>query len=225
MVRMKSLRVLHDLALVPEGKSCALIIRHADRDGPTDRLVAKDEGLNETGRRRATMLGVALRRFDIVRYYSSPVGRCVETCERMAEGYGEVAKVESTEFLGMRAPSMIRPEDAYSLMRSMGLVSFTEAYVNGHIDPKVAVPCSEGARMLFSYAIERIRDVENCVAVMVTHDMVLTPALAKYFHYDVRKNGLVPFLDGMVLYSSDYGYRATYANSIMKVTKVGEPRP
>jgi len=74
---MKSLRVLQDLALVPEGKSCALIIRHADRDGQTDRLVSKDEGLNEVGRRRATMLGGALRRFYDLHLYSSPVTRCV----------------------------------------------------------------------------------------------------------------------------------------------------
>lgn len=222
---MKSLRILHDLALVPEGKSAAIMIRHADRNGSLDRMVDKGEGLNDLGRRRSVELGKALKRFDVLRLVSSPVGRCVETCERIAEGYGEPLPVESSEFLGMRAPFMLQPEEAYRLMRSMGLFSFVEAYVNGRIDPKIAVPCPEGTRMLLAFGMERMRDVDNCAVVMVTHDMMITPAMVKYFGHDVRKSGLVPFLDGMVLYSSDYGFRLTHENKIIKVTKEGEPKP
>ncbi|HUL39632.1 MAG TPA: histidine phosphatase family protein [Methanomassiliicoccales archaeon] len=222
---MKSLRVLQDLALVPEGKSCALIIRHADRDGQVDRLVPKDESLNGTGRRRATELGKALKRFDLLRLLSSPIGRCVETCERISEGYGEKVEVETTEFLGMRCPTMLKPDEAYRLMGSMGLYSFTESYVAGKLDPKVVRSCEEGAKMLFHYAIESIRHKDNLVTAIVTHDMLITPAMVKYFGFDVRKAGLVPFLDGMVLYSSDYGYRVAHENRILKVTKEGEPKP
>jgi len=222
---MKSLRVLQDLALVPEGKSCALIIRHADRDGQVDRLVAKDEPLNETGRRRATMLGVALRRFYFLHLYSSPVTRCVETCELISQGYGQKVEVEATEFLGMRCPTMLKPDEAYKLMCSMGLYSFTEAYVAGRLDPKIVRSCEEGARMLFSYAMETIKDKDNQAVVIVTHDMLLTPALVKYFGYDVRKGGLVPFLEGFVLYSSDYGYRVAHEHKVLKLSKEGELKP
>jgi hypothetical protein len=222
---MKSLRVLQDLALVPEGKSCALIIRHADRNGQVDRIVPKDESLTENGRRRATELGKALKRFDLLRLLSSPIGRCVETCERISDGYGEKVEVETTEFLGMRCPTMLKPEEAYKLMCSMGLHSFTEAYVAGRLDPRIVRSCEEGAKMLFSYAMDQIRGRDNQVAVIVTHDMLLTPALVKYFGFDVRKAGLVAFLDGMVLYSSDYGFRVTYGQKVLKVSKDGEPRP
>ena len=222
---MKSLRVLQDLSLVPEGKSCALIIRHADRNGQVDRIVPKDESLTDVGRRRATELGKALKRFDLLRLLSSPIGRCIETCERISEGYGEKVEVETTEFLGMRCPTMLKPEEAYKLMCSMGLYSFTEAYVAGRLDPKIVRSCEEGAKMLFAYAIESIRDKDNEAAVIVTHDMLITPAMVKYFGFDVRKAGLVPFLDGMVLYSSDYGYRIAYDHKVLKVTKDGEPKP
>lgn len=222
---MKSLRVLQDLALVPEGKSCALIIRHADRNGQVDRIVAKDEGLTETGKRRAIELGRALKRFDVLQMYSSPIRRCVETCELISQGFGEKVEAETTEFLGMRCPTMLKPDEAYKMMGSMGLHSFTEAYVAGRLDPKVVRSCEEGARMLFSYAIEKIRDKDNQVAVIVTHDMLITPSLVKYFGFDLRKGGLVPFLDGPILYSSDYGYRVAYEHKILKVTKEGEPKP
>jgi hypothetical protein len=221
---MKPLRVLQDLALVPTGKSCALIIRHADRDGQVDRLLPKDEGLNDTGRRRATELGKALRRFDLLRLLSSPIGRCVETCEHISEGYGEKVEVEPTEFLGMRCPTMLKPDEAYRLMGSMGLYSFTEAYVAGRLDPKVVRSCEDGAKMLFSYAIDSFREKDNQASVIVTHDMLVTPAMVKYFGFDVRRTGLVPFLDGMVLYSSDYGYRLAYDHRVLKLSKEGEPR-
>jgi hypothetical protein len=106
----------------------------------------------------------------------------------------------------------------------MGLHSFTEAYVAGRLDPKIVRSCEDGAKMLFSYAMDQIRGRDNQVAVIVTHDMLLTPALVKYFGFDVRKAGLVAFLDGMVLYSSDYGYRVAYGQKVLKVTKDGEPR-
>lgn len=221
---MKSLRILHDVALAPEGRSAALLLRHADRNGPQERMVDKNESLNDSGRRRAAELGKALKRFDMLHLLSSPVGRCVETCERIAEGYGEHVPVETSEAMGPRAPFLLRPEEAYNMMRTMGLFSFVEAYVNGRIDPRVAVPCPEGTRMMLSFALSRIRDAGNCAVVMVTHDMVLTPALVKYFGHDVRRNGLVPFLDGFVLYSSDYGFRLAHGGKVLKVTKEGELR-
>ena len=79
--------------------------------------------------------------------------------------------------------------------------------------------------MLFSYAMETIKGKENQAVVIVTHDMLLTPALVKYFGYDVRKGGLVPFLEGFVLYSSDYGYRVAHEHKVLKLSKEGELKP
>ncbi|MCU0861978.1 MAG: histidine phosphatase family protein [Methanomassiliicoccales archaeon] len=217
----KSLRILQDLALVPEGRNCALIIRHADRNGAIDALVDAKEGLNEVGRKRSMELGAALRRFDYLRMISSPVERCVETCEAMAKGFGPNHTIETTEYLGMMAPTMLQPGVAYQLMRSMGLHGFVEAYVAGRIDKKAVLSCEEGARMLMAYAIDRLRGATGTALSLVTHDMLITPAMVRYFGYDHRTKGLVPFLDGMVLYESDYGLRLCHAGKVLKVTKDG----
>jgi len=213
----EGLKILQDLALVPKGRSCAIIIRHADRDGAVDTVVDNLEALNAQGRRRATELGRYLKRFDSLQMYSSPIGRCEETCVRMGEGFGREYTLEKTELLGMKAPSMLQPDLAYQLMRSMGFYGFLDAYVQGRIDQNVAMPCEEGTKMLLSFAIDRMRDTSNGVVVMVTHDMILTPPLAYYFNYDYRTNGLVPFLEGVVLYEDGDGYTASYGGRSVRV--------
>ncbi len=215
------LKVLQDLASVPEGRSCAVIIRHADRGGAVDTVVDNEESLNDLGRSRAAELGLFLRRFDSLQMYSSPIGRCEETCMRLGEGYGREYSLEKTELLGMRAPFMLQPDVAYSLMRSLGLYGFLDAYVQGRIDRKVAMPCEDGAQMLLSYAIDKVRGVSNGVVVMVTHDMILTPPLAYYFDYDYEENGLVPFLEGIVLSEGEAGYTASYDGRSVRVLENG----
>ncbi|MEM0449589.1 MAG: histidine phosphatase family protein [Methanomassiliicoccales archaeon] len=217
----KGLRILQDIALVPPGKNCTIIIRHADRDGALDNLIDNEIGLNDIGRRRAIEFGKALQQFNSLQMFTSPVKRCVETCNAIASGFGTDYTLEITELLGMSSPIMSQPEVAYSLMRSMGLNGFIEAYISGKIDRKIVTPTEEGLRIILSFALGKMRDSTARAFIMVTHDMIITPALVKFFGYDYRAKGLVPFLDGMVLYESDYGLRLCYAGKILKVSKDG----
>lgn len=218
---MTDLRILDDIAQVPTGSGCALIIRHGDRDGVMDRVVADEKGLNDRGSRRSLELGRSLRRFTELRSWSSPIGRCVDTCAKVGEGFGSSCPIESTEFLGMRAPFMRRPEEAYRLMKTLGLNGFVKAYVSDEIDPQTALPCPEGTRMLLSYAIERTKGMREGVGLFVTHDMIITPPLAYYFGYDYEGKGLVPFLDGVVLYETKGGYAARFRGEVLKVAPDG----
>jgi len=233
------IRILDDLGQVPHGACCALIIRHGDRDALLDRTVGHDKvtvrlnlrsfehdskvRLNQRGAERSVLLGRSLQGFSTLRSWSSPVGRCVDTCRNIASGYGTEDGVERTDFLGMQAPFMARPREAYQLMVDLGLEGFVDAYVNDRIDPRIALPCPEGTRMMFVYAIERIGPMSGGVGVFVTHDMILTPALAYYFGYDFKGKGLVPFLDGFVLYEDEDGYVARFRGEEIKVSPSGTP--
>jgi len=75
--------------------------------------------------------------------------------------------------------------------------------------------------MMFSYAIDRLKDMRGGAVVVVTHDMILTPPLGRLFGYDYLGKGLVPFLDGMILYQSDGGYVATHGGKSIRVSSDG----
>ncbi|MFA5313943.1 MAG: histidine phosphatase family protein [Methanomassiliicoccales archaeon] len=215
-------RIASDIDAVPEGSNCAVIVRHADRDGEMNQVVRKDEGLNDTGIRRAEQLGSELRRFSDLISFSSPIGRCVDTCVHISNGYGKDAKPTCTELLGMSAPFMIDPLRAYGMMKEIGLLEFVDRYVHDGLDESMVLPCSEGMRMMLSYVISNIKGMKGGIGVFVTHDMIITPPMAYYFGYDFKK-GLVPFLDGIVLYEKGDGYVARYAGKEILVNGDGVP--
>jgi hypothetical protein len=218
-------RISTDLSKVPAGSNCALLIRHGDRNGALAKVVNEQEGLNEIGTKRSKQFGKMLNRFSDLVAYSSPVGRCVDTCLNISKGFGKEVEVESTKFLGMSAPFMVDPPAAYVKMRELGLVGFVDAYVNDALDRKMVLPCSEGTKMLFSYAIERIKNMSGGVGMFVTHDMILTPPLAYFFDYDYKAKGLLTFLDGIVLFEDGDGYTASHGGRQVRVLDDGTASP
>jgi len=213
-------RILKDVAKVPAGSNCALLIRHGDRNGGLAKVVTEQEGLNEIGTLRSKLLGKKLSGFSDLVAYSSPVGRCVDTCLNISHGFGKEVEVESTQFLGMSSPFMVDPPAAYVKMHELGLLGFVDAYVNDLLDRRIVLPCSEGTKMLFSYAIERIKKMNGGIGVFVTHDMILTPPLAYFFDYDYKTNGLLT-LDGIVLFEDGAGFSASYGGRLVRVSEDG----
>jgi hypothetical protein len=215
------IRIASDIAAVPKGANCAIIIRHGDRDGVLNQVVHQDERLNVMGIQRSEHLGTLLSRFSQLRSFTSPIERCVDTCVHISKGYGKEQQPERTELLGMAAPFMLDPKKAYKRMNDLGLHGFVECYINDSLDRSMVLPCNEGTRMLFSYVIDRIKDMEGGIGVFVTHDMIITPSMAYYFDYDFMNKGLAPFLDGIVLYEDGKGYVAAYSGKKLKVDASG----
>jgi len=209
-------RILDDLEKVPCDKAI-LIIRHADRDGALNALIDAEQNINDRGRERARQMGLGVHRFPRLAFSSSPVHRCVETCGCISTGHGTKATIEETEVLGMRAPTMLRPRDAYALMQTLGLERFIDEYVADKLDPNVVMPCQRGAQLLFHFAEQRMKSTGADLTVLVSHDMLLTPAMVKYFGFDIHKNGLCPFLDGMVLYPMDDGFEVRHADRVLRL--------
>ena len=163
-MKTNDLRIAYDIDGVPKGSNCAVIIRHADRGGPLNQVVRTDEKLNELGIRRSERFGYLLERFTELRSFSSPVDRCKETCKNISLGYGGFLEPSITELLGMSAPFMVDPKRAYDKMKEVGLLGFVDLYVKDSLDRSIVLPCSEGAKMLFSYAIENIRPMREALA-------------------------------------------------------------
>jgi hypothetical protein len=119
----------------------------------------------------------------------------------------------------MRAPTMLKPREVYVLMQTMGLEKFVDEYVAGNIDTKLTLSCQRGSQLLYKFAIQKMESSDADLTVLVTHDMILTPGLVKYFGFDHHKNGLVHFLDGMVLYPEGDGYRVVHDGRSIHIGK------
>ena len=65
-----------------------LLLRHAERNHitPQDKDFGAHVGLTDAGRRQAVALGRVIPAFGDAVYFSSPVGRCMETAQCIAEG-------------------------------------------------------------------------------------------------------------------------------------------
>ena len=65
-----------------------LLLRHAERNHitPEDKDFGAHVGLTERGRRQAVTLGKMIPAFGDAVYFSSPVGRCIETAQCIGEG-------------------------------------------------------------------------------------------------------------------------------------------
>jgi len=218
----EDIRITADIDTIPKGSNCAVIIRHGDRNGPQNQVVRSDEALNPEGAKKAEQLGNDLKRFSDIVSYSSAIGRCVDTCIHISNGYGKKVEPVTTDLLGMSSPFMVDPQRAYALMKQVGLLNFVDQYVHDSLDPSIVMPCPEGMEMLLSFVVGKIERMNGGVGVFVTHDMIITPGMAYYLGYDF-KNGLVPFLDGFVLYEDGDGYIARYDGKEISVSAKGRP--
>ncbi|HTY47773.1 MAG TPA: histidine phosphatase family protein [Methanomassiliicoccales archaeon] len=217
-------RILDDLTDVSLDARCAILVRHADRDGSLLKLTPSTVSINPVGEKKAREFGVRLRGRNGLRIYSSPVVRCTRTSECIADGYGQKVEIDTSQMIGTRGPFILKPAEAARIMTELGLIPFVDAYVKRQVDESVFMPCPEGTRRLLSWAWSKASVGEPGPRLMVTHDLILTPAMRHLFDYDVLGKGLIGFLDGFVIWKREGRVLARYASRTIDVTdQIGEP--
>ena len=79
-----------------------LLLRHAERNHitPQDKDFGAHVGLTDRGRSQAVALGKMIPAFGEAVYFSSPVGRCMETAKCIHEGRKLAGYVDSANFCG-----------------------------------------------------------------------------------------------------------------------------
>ncbi|GHT45132.1 hypothetical protein AGMMS49965_21820 [Bacteroidia bacterium] len=83
-----------------ESNKLSLLIRHADRNKIPSGSFGNEVMLNETGKANALKFGEALSDLKINKIMTSPIGRCVQTAEFIAKGYGQAIDIIETKALG-----------------------------------------------------------------------------------------------------------------------------
>lgn len=156
-----------------------LLIRHGENDWVgTDRLAGRSPGvhLNDKGRQQAQELAQLLQQQPLAAIYSSPLDRCVQTAQPLADALSLPVTVE---------PGVLEVDyGGWQAGHLKELAKLPEWHLVQHYPSTFRFPQGETLREVQSRAIsaiERIRDAHpNQVVAIFSHGDVIRTTMAHY---------------------------------------------
>jgi len=182
----------------------AAMVRHSAREfepGRHDLL----NPLTDEGRELAHAFGASLPKDLLVRGYSSPAERCVETIQLVLQGYGDgggrVTRHRPIEALGV-----FYVLDQMKMYRAMtaatGQIPFLESWFANDVEADVMMPANLAAKLVSRVVAAKLATPIRVpqLDVCVSHDMSLYLVRDRLLGQQVATAGAVDFLDGVVFY-------------------------
>ena len=185
----------------------ALLMRHSAREFATGKHDLLNP-LTDEGRELARQLGAQLPAELLIRGYSSPAERCVETGDLILEGHagkgGKVTRNRPAEALGVfYILDQIR---MYMVMQAAGgQVPMLEKWFRGEVGLDTMMPPDLAAGMVAGFAASKLDDrlAEPQLDLLVSHDMTLFTVRDRLLGQKAADVGDVHFLDGIAVYRLD----------------------
>ncbi len=179
-----------------------LLLRHAERNHitPQDKDFGAHVGLTDSGRRQAVSLGRVIPAVGDAVFFSSPVGRCIETAECIAagrklagyveQGSANGAKVEPLDALG---DFFVRNVPAYEqTLRDGFYEGICKWLESGEHD--AFCPLHERAEQMREMMFEKASSRFN---IFVTHDAWIVPCLSHFCGFKFNPKCWMNFLTGL----------------------------
>lgn len=182
----------------------SVIMRHSARYYDTDFQKEPFMPLTEEGRNLAYELGSKLPSGLSASFYSSFIGRCIETAYLIDKGYVNNSNVvtENNVVSEQIAPFYILDmQKLTGILRKQETSVFIRSWIDGHISESVLQNAKEASTTMFAYIIEKFKDVsEHAINIFVTHDWNMF--LLKEFGTGLRHEdfGKIEYLEGLVLF-------------------------
>ncbi|MCX7677630.1 MAG: histidine phosphatase family protein [Spirochaetes bacterium] len=178
----------------------ALIIRHAEREQITETFRALEALLTEKGKQEAVLLGKTLARFGNFIINHSPVQRCKQTAEKIAEGIiesGSSAQINGS-LVELGGPYITGHwSDIVSEIDKRGFNGFVRAWFDGKLPETLIAPLDVSAKQ--QAAILRIQlERGDASYVNVSHDWNIMCLREYYFGIQHEDVGTPAYLDGLV---------------------------
>ncbi len=183
-----------DLRPLLDRERGALVIRHGPRFGGD--VALDSDGLTDAGKEAALNLGKRLPAHMEIRFFSSPIGRCIDTAKMIAEGAGIDAEITISRMLAKPGPYPIDEAQVEKYCQDETLHRFMIDWVEGRVPDAAIGPLPDGAELLVSHVLGHLREKDRGLDIHVGHDIFLTPVPIRYLGYDVCSLGLLGFLDG-----------------------------
>lgn len=174
-----------------------LLIRHGERRHitPQDTDNGAHVGLTDVGRKQALDLGTLFPPEGDAVYFSSPVGRCIETAQRIGEGRASVggpaaAPVQVLDPLG---DFFVRNFDEYYAVLNEKFYPSICQWIADGVHPAyypIAERAEEMRKMMFEKGTARFN-------IFASHDAWIVPCLAYFCKFSFTPSVWMNFLTGL----------------------------
>lgn len=183
-----------------------LLMRHSAREFSPDKHDMLNP-LTDEGRSLSIRLGEQLPKAVLLRAYSSPVERCIETADLIMRGHrdkqGKITRNRPIEALGVFY--VLDQMRMFMAMREAGgMIAFLEAWFADKVPADVMIPAQLAAQMVFDVAASKLSQVIETpqLDVLVSHDLTLFTVRDRLLQ-QAAVDYPVEFLDGLAIYEKD----------------------
>jgi len=207
---IETLKIINDLHQKGISRYVALM-RHAER--PID--TAENDlfmQLTETGKQAAYEFGQALPSDSLIRFFSSPVDRCVETSALIEKGcLSSGRKTETNTELDslyaffikdlLKADGML-----YEMLDAGEWAKFFRNWFEGKYSPDIIEDASQAAQTSLNALLELLQEPSAGGNICISHDINLFLIKEYYLGLRPEDNEYIQFLEGVILYEWDGRY-------------------
>jgi len=191
--------------LLAEGvEHLVVLMRHSARDFHTDRHDLENQ-LTEEGRELSVRLGKEIPKAMLMRAYSSPAQRCIDTAELALQGHadagGEVARNRVIEALGVFY--VLDQMRMFMAMRDAGgMLGLLTRWFSGEVATDIMMPPDLAATMIADLAARKLkgRSAGSQMDLLCTHDLTLYTLRDRLLGQSYEDVGEVDFLDCLAIY-------------------------
>lgn len=182
-----------------------LLVRHGERNHitPADPDYGAHVGLTERGREQALALGRAIPADGDIVFFSSPVGRCMETAKYIGMGRGGCASSEpQVEELGCLGDFFVQDKDSFEKVLKEGFYEGICAWLINESsgmprhDDEAFYPLSDRAEEMLSMMLEKGNARFN---IFATHDAWVVPCLTHFCKMRFTPQRWMNYLTGMAV--------------------------
>lgn len=191
-----------NLKLLSPGASYALLIRHAERPNFSVLNFRSDTPITTRGQDNSRQLGAWLRGQHLTGMYSSPVLRCVQTCQSIRHG-------ADLDHLGITTRARLGEPGSYIVNPLIVFTYFLTSDVPRVIRKFISRGRMSGFLPLKEGSTRILRDVVGDLSrqearnLYVSHDAVLAPFISYFTGRKFGDDDWIDYLDGVLITLKD----------------------
>jgi len=210
---IKTLKVIHNLHKTSL-KSYVVLMRHSARNYGTaenDELME----LTEEGKQSSFEFGKGLPANSFIRFFSSPVQRCVQTSDIIEKGFLSTGgKTQANTAKDILAPLFVKDvpkimQMAYELVLAGNYPKFFRDWFDGKIPTDLIEDGAQSAQKLLTALLDLLDNetAEDTVTICVTHDWHLVLLKEYYLGQKAEDYGVIEYLEGLIIYNLNENYQ------------------
>ncbi len=188
--------IMIDFSKIVQGKKNVLLIRHAERYAFKDGQLGNDVSITDNGITTAVNFGKSLRDKGLVKIFTSPVKRCVQTAERIKEGLADDVQIVESQALGMPSTYIENDKIAGKYLTKTDFYNGYLSYVNGGKRPGF-YSLSEGSERLETFL--KSTSCDKKLTLYISHDSIVSFFIFYKTKYVFTRENWLNFLDGILL--------------------------